>query len=52
MRDGDADREPVTVDLSGGPHELVVAYRESGPKLDELLVTDGDVQPLGPEGVW
>lgn len=49
VHDADADHEPVTFDLSGESHELVIARREPGTKLDQLLLTDGDYRPFGAE---
>lgn len=46
VRDADRDGRPVAFDLSSGEHELMLAQREDGIAIDQLLVTtDWNYQP-------
>ncbi len=41
------DGQPVSFDLTAGPHTVTVVNRESGTRLDKLILSASDVLPTG-----
>ena len=41
------DGQPVSFDLAAGPHTITVVNRESGTRLDKLILSANDVLPTG-----
>ena len=41
------DGQPVSFDLAAGPHTITVVNRESGTRLDKLIISATDVLPTG-----
>lgn len=48
VHDADDDNAPVSFELSDGQHQVTIAYREGGVKLDRLLLTsEATYRPRG-----